>query len=147
MSARILVDAFPDAELLRGRVTEVKPRPDPTSTFQPDVKVYTTLVEIEGGHDGLRPGMTAEVTILIDRLDDVISVPVRAVITYGGRQHIRVQRPDGSWEDRTVKLGKANTEYVQITEGLDEGEHVALDLRSIMTATERRDAFGPDDDQ
>jgi RND family efflux transporter MFP subunit len=146
MSARIRVDAFPNAEL-NASVMEVKPLPDPTSFFSSDVKVYTTLVKIENAHEGLRPGMTAEVTILIARLEDVISVPVQAIIEYGGEQHVWVSRPDATWENRVVEVGMSNNKYVEIKEGLQEGERVALDPRAIMTDAERRDAFGAGGDK
>ncbi|QDV32385.1 sigma-70 family RNA polymerase sigma factor [Tautonia plasticadhaerens] len=143
--ARIRVDAFPN-ETLVGRVIEVKPLPDPVSTFSTDVKVYTTLVEIEDGHEGLRPGMTAEVTILIKRQDDVISIPTQSVIIYGGNHHVWVQGPDGSWENRAVEVGANNSTYVEVTEGLVEGDRVALDPRAVMTEAEMREAFGAEDD-
>ena len=143
---RIRVDAFPN-ETLVGRVVEVKPLPDPISTFSTDVKVYTTLVEIENGHEGLRPGLTADVTILIERRDDVISVPVQSVIKYRGNWHIWVQLPDGSWENRAVEVGATNSKYLEVTEGLVEGDRVALDPRSVMTEAEKREAFGADDDR
>ena len=146
MSARIRVDAFPNAEL-NGTLMEVKPLPDPTSFFSSDVKVYTTLVKIENAHEGLRPGMTAEVTILIARMEDVVSVPVQAIIEYGGEHHVWVVRPDGTWENRPVEVGMSNTKYVEIAEGLSEGDRVALDPRAIMTDAERRDAFGAGGDK
>ncbi|WP_233579141.1 efflux RND transporter periplasmic adaptor subunit [Tautonia sociabilis] len=145
-SARIKVDAFPNQDL-NGTVMEVKPLPDPTSFFSSDVKVYTTLVKIENGHEGLRPGMTAEVTILIAHLDDVLSVPVQAIIEYGGEHHVWVARPDGTFENRTVTVGLSNTKYVEIKDGLEEGERVALDPRAIMTEAEKRDAFGAGGDK
>jgi RND family efflux transporter MFP subunit len=141
MSARIRVDAFPNNELV-GSVMEVKPLPDPTSFFSSDVKVYTTLVKINNASEGLRPGMTAEVTILIARMEDVLSVPVQAIIEYGGAHHVWVYQGDGKWDNRTVKVGMTNTKYVEITEGLEEGERVALNPRAIMTEAENREAFG-----
>ncbi|QDV36810.1 efflux RND transporter periplasmic adaptor subunit [Tautonia plasticadhaerens] len=146
MSSRIRIDAFPNNEL-SGTLLEVKPLPDPTSFFSSDVKVYTTLVKVENAHEGLRPGMTAEVTILIARMEDVVSVPVQAIIEYGGRHHVWVVRPDGGWENRPVEVGMSNTKYVEIDEGLVEGERVALDPRSIMTEAEKRDAFGAGGDR
>src|SRR5262249_8428602 len=46
-----------------------------------DVKSYTTKVAIERGIDGLKPGMSAEVTITIgDALENVVKVPIEAVV-------------------------------------------------------------------
>ena len=56
---------FPN-EQLTGTVKSVAPLPDPNSFFSSDIKVYTTLVTIDKGLPALRPGMTAEVEILVD---------------------------------------------------------------------------------
>ena len=73
LRARIRVDAFAESPMT-GTVESVSPMADQTSFFNSDVKVYSTLVPIDKGVPGLRPGMTAEVTILITELSDVLSV-------------------------------------------------------------------------
>ena len=77
MLARIKVDAFAE-ETLPGVVDDIAPLPDPSSFFSSDVKVYTTHVAIERGLSGLRPGMTAQVEILVIDVPNVLSVPVQA---------------------------------------------------------------------
>src|SRR5690606_26093434 len=59
MQATIRIDAFPDRPL-RGRVKEIKPIPTPASVVS-DVKLYSATVLIDGGFEGLRPGLSAEV--------------------------------------------------------------------------------------
>ena len=119
---------------------EVKPLPDPTSFFSSDVKVYTTLVKVEDGHEGLRPGMTAEVEILIARLDDETG-PERPG---PGGHRVRRQAPrlgrrhDGTWENRVVEVGMTNNKYVEIKDGLEEGDRGRLDPRSAMTEAEKQ---------
>ena len=46
---------------------DVAPLPDPSNFFSSDIKVYTTKVRIDQPLPGLRPGMTAQVEILVDR--------------------------------------------------------------------------------
>src|SRR5262249_34974553 len=79
--ARIRVHAFAD-QVLNGRVLDVAPLPDPSNFFSSDRKVYTTRVAIANRLPGLRPGMTAQVEILADQKDNVLSVPVEAVVRY-----------------------------------------------------------------
>src|SRR6185437_9264746 len=92
LPARIRVDAFAD-EVLTGSVQDVAPLPDPNSFFSSDIKVYTTHVTIEKGLPGLRPGMTAQVEILVTELDNVLSVPVQAVLEYKDENHVAVKGP------------------------------------------------------
>src|SRR5262249_33951375 len=72
--ARIKVDAFPD-QVISGEVKAVAPLPDISRFSTSDVKVYTTLVALDKELASLRPGMTAEVEILVTELDNVLSVP------------------------------------------------------------------------
>src|SRR6185437_6856729 len=94
LRARIRVDAFAD-QLLTGTVKSVAPLPDPNSFFNSDVKIYTTLVTIDKGLPGLRPGMTAQVEILVTQLDNILSVPVQAVLEYKDENHVAVKGPSG----------------------------------------------------
>ena len=127
---------------MTGTVESVSPLADPTSFFSSDVKVYTTLVPIDKGVPGLRPGMTAEVEILITELKDVLSVPVQADPRIQGQglrhrqdaRRLRARRP--------VTLGITNDKLVEVKEGLKEGDVVALNPMSLMTEEEKREAFG-----
>ena len=64
---------------------DVAPLPDPRSFFSQDIKVYPTHVRIDDPIPSLRPGMTAEVEILVTELDDVLSVPIQAFLVYNGQ--------------------------------------------------------------
>ncbi|MGC8641443.1 MAG: efflux RND transporter periplasmic adaptor subunit, partial [Isosphaeraceae bacterium] len=102
MKAKIRVDAFSETEL-DGTVLDVAPLPDPTSFFSSDIKVYTTRVKIDTPLSGLRPGMNAEVTILVNRKENVLSVPVQAILEYSGKDHVAVKTPNG-FERREVEV-------------------------------------------
>ena len=56
----IVVDAFPDRELLAGKVAEVTPIPTGLAGPISDVKIYSAVVAIEEGFDALRTGLSAE---------------------------------------------------------------------------------------
>jgi multidrug resistance efflux pump len=140
MKAKIRVDAFSETEL-NGTVLDVAPLPDPTSFFSSDIKVYTTKVKIDDPLPGLRPGMNAEVTILVDRKENVLSVPVQAILEYSGKDHVAVRMPNG-FERREVDLGATNDRFVEITKGVTAGMVVAMNPISLMSEAEKRELFG-----
>ena len=140
MKARIRVDAFSDTELA-GTVLDVAPLPDPNSIFSSDVKVYTTRVKIDNPLPGLRPGMNAEVTILVDRKENVLSVPVQAIIDYSGKDHVALRTPSG-FERREVELGATNDRFVEVTKGITAGAVVALNPLTLISENEKRELFG-----
>ena len=140
LRAKIRVDAFP-TDLLTGTVDSVNPLPDPNSFFSSDIKVYTTQVGIDNGPAALRPGMTAQVEILVTELENVLSVPVEASLPFRGKFHLYVMTPDGP-KRREVKLGTANDQFVEVKEGITPGEQIVMNPTSLMTEEEKREVFG-----
>jgi len=123
--ATITVDAFPD-KTFQGEVLKVAPLPDSQQGFlNPDVKVYTTKVSMEDSHDSVRPGMSAKVEILVDQLDDVLIVPIQAVVIREGKKLCYVMASDTP-QPRAVSTGAFNDIFVEIISGLEEGEQVLL---------------------
>ncbi|MHC5540160.1 efflux RND transporter periplasmic adaptor subunit, partial [Singulisphaera rosea] len=139
LRARIRVDAFSDKEFT-GVVKDVAPLPDPSNFFNRDIKVYTCHVSIDEPISGLRPGMTAQVDILVTELDNVLSVPVQAVVSYDRKDHVAVKRPDGGVDWREVTLGMTNDKSVEVKEGVKPGESVSLEPASLLSDEKKRDA-------
>jgi multidrug efflux pump subunit AcrA (membrane-fusion protein) len=77
---------------------------------------------------GLRPGMSAEVRILVKTVTDALTVPVQAVTEFDGKHIAYVVGPAGI-DRREVKVGENNQQLVQILEGVTDGERLALDAR------------------
>jgi HlyD family secretion protein len=149
MTAKVRVDAFPD-EVLSGTVRDVAPRPDRAAFVNSDVKVYPTHIQIDDPIQGLRPGMTVGAEILIKELDNVLSVPIAAVLSYDGKYHmgadgkdrVAVKRPGWGFEWRDVELGIANDKQVEVKDGLKSGEAVIINPASLMSEEERNEMFG-----
>lgn len=123
--ATVTVEAHPDLAF-HGKVVKVAPLPDPQhGWFDPGVKLYTTYVTIEGTHEVLKPGMSAKVEILVDRLHDVKIVPVQVVENRAGKKFCYVAADSGP-EEREVVTGQFNNTFVEIVSGLQIGEKVLL---------------------
>ena len=143
--AVITVDPFPD-ENFKGRVLKVAQLPDASRGFlNPDLKVYTTQILIEGTHDYLKPGMSAKVEILVEQLTDVIIVPVTVVANRQGKKICFVVKADGSSEERPVKTGAFDDTFVQIVEGLEEGEKVMMNPPRITETGSGYESKGQSD--
>ncbi len=141
--ATIVMDAFPD-QIFQGEVIKVAPLPDQQrSWLSPDIKVYTTQVTIDGTHDFLKPGMSARVEILVDQLADVLIVPVQVVANRGGKKICYVSN-GGRPEPKEVKTGLFNDTYVQILEGIQQGENVLLSPPRITETQTEQTAQLPD---
>jgi RND family efflux transporter MFP subunit len=136
--ATIRVEASPDT-LLHGTVARVAPLADFAPGSEGGLKEYTTIVQIDDlPRDAeLRPGMTAEVTILVEEVADTLLVPVQAVAESQGGHVAYVIGPGGSVERRAIEATETNEKWVRILSGLQEGEAVALDARARLAAEDR----------
>ena len=134
LPATIRVDAFPD-QLFYGIVHEVAVVPASSGWFSSGVKTYDCVVRIDGEVTGLKPGMTAVVEIHVDRLKDVLTVPVQAVVQRNRDNWCYVQTKRGV-EKRLLKLGRSNDKFVQIQEGVANGERVVLNPMAILEKTD-----------
>jgi HlyD family secretion protein len=106
---RVTVDAYP-GRTFRGTVEKVEPR----ATVQQSVTFFPVLVRLENADGALMPGMNTDVSILVDRRDGVLAVPLDAVRgprdaapaaaalgidPQGVRQQLQAQRGGGAGRD------------------------------------------------
>ena len=123
--AYVTVDAFPKDRLM-GKVTKIAVMPDRENWWMnPGLKAYETQITLDATPAGLKPGMSAQVEILIDTRLDVLQVPVSAVFLDKGAQVVYIKTPGGP-ETRRVEVGLSNDRAVEILKGLREGEDVYL---------------------
>lgn len=129
----------------QGAVRNVANQPEPSSFFSSNVKEYAAYVRIEGEVKDVRPGMTAEVEILIGERKNVIAVPVQAVVEQGRKTFCWV-REAGKIERRPVVIGASSSERIEIKDGLAVGDELLLNPRAaVVEAREDGDADEPVD--
>ncbi len=111
---------------LHGHVKWVAPIPESQHRFG-DTGAKTFKVNVATDHlpDGVKPGMTAEVELILNRLKNVLSVPVAAVFTEQDNTFCW-KLNDGHPRKTPVTVGNSNERRVQIIDGLAEGDKVLL---------------------
>jgi multidrug efflux pump subunit AcrA (membrane-fusion protein) len=114
--AVVLVDAIP-GRTFRGRVTFIHPELDDKT------RTLTARVEVDNAAGELRPGMYAAAR-LAARARRAVSVPLTAVLPTGTQDLVFVNRGDGRFVPRDVKVGLRGDSLVEIVEGLNTGEEV-----------------------
>ncbi len=125
LPVRITIDAVP-GKVFNGRVSSIAPLPDAQSMFMnPDLKVYKTLINVEGNGNDLRSGMSCQAEIIIDQFKETTYIPVTAVLRVNGKPTVYVAKGN-EIEQRQVELGPDNNSLAQIESGLEEGEKVLL---------------------
>jgi RND family efflux transporter MFP subunit len=118
LNVELYVDALPDLPLT-GVLTRVVPQRLPGD--RPLYRVYIQLDEVP---PGLAPGMTVDAAILVERRDNVLRLP-RALLRAGAQDEVAVRVWEAGREAiRTVHLGLRGDLYIEILDGLQEGEEV-----------------------
>ena len=128
--AVVRVDALPGREL-HGTVTRVDPIAMPTHWFTRDVKEYATFVSIDDPPTELKPGMTAEVSIVVDHREDALLVPCQTVLEREGK-HFCFQHSTTGPKKLEVAIGPTNDKFLVIQDGLREGEKIVLNPRLYL---------------
>jgi multidrug efflux pump subunit AcrA (membrane-fusion protein) len=128
-TATMRVDALSN-QVLHGKVLSVATLAQEDGWRGGGIKEYETTVSVDDlpPDAGLRPGMSAEVKILVKTVPGALTIPVQAVTEVGGLHICYIQTRDRV-ERREVTIGDGNEQLVQVLSGLSEGDRVALDAR------------------
>ena len=96
------------------------------------MKVYPCTVHIDGIHDWLKPGMNAKVEVIINQLDNILYVPVQS-IEVDQDHHFCYVNNGSELERREIKTGSFNDDFIEVRDGLQAGENVALTIPKRTT--------------
>lgn len=88
--------------------------------------VYFTVVPDEADHPGLRSGLSVDIHVLYGLRQNVLRIPNGTFFKYGPGLYDLWIVQEGRAEKREVSLGESSYEYVEITDGLNEGDRVIL---------------------
>ncbi len=89
------------------------------------VKIFPVEILINGTSKELMPGMTVSCKIIVDKIDNVLFVPIEAIIKEGNTDYV-FQKSGNSYKKQEVEVGLANNDYIIIEKGLKEGDQIAL---------------------
>jgi hypothetical protein len=134
MPASVRVDAFPE-KIFKGHVKTVATVASATDWMASDVKVYATIVGIDDPLPGMKPGMSAEVTIHVNStVEDVLAIPVQAVVggaESGRTRKVFVMTASGP-EEREIQIGLSNEKMAEVRSGLSAGDQVIVNPKAIV---------------
>jgi Cu(I)/Ag(I) efflux system membrane fusion protein len=133
------------AQVDLGAKVTIRPRALPGRTFTGTVTLIyphlnaqtrTARIRIEAPNPDelLRPEMYADAEIETGSPDPVLAVPESAVLDSGTRQVVLIDKGEGRFEPREVKLGRRGGGYVEVTDGVREGDAVVTSANFLIDA-------------
>lgn len=117
MTVSVSVESL--ANTYDGTITYVSPAMDPTN------KTYIVRITLSNPDTLLRGGMFAQSSLEVLQRRNTLFVPKDALVEQNGVSQLYVINPDSTIAIRTVKTGLRNDNYVEILEGLSDGEQIA----------------------
>lgn len=140
---------LPD-KTLEAKVSTVASVTRPAGWWTGNVVKYDTIIELPSA-PGLKPGMSAEVEVILAVHEDVLTIPVAAVVETEKGDFCWVQTAEGL-QRRSLQLGDTNDVFIVVEAGLKEGDEVALnplahieavqaDAAKMLEETEQREAY------
>jgi Cu(I)/Ag(I) efflux system membrane fusion protein len=125
--ARIGFDAFP-GQVFEGKVTYVVP------VLKPETRTAQVRIELANPRGALKPAMYAQVELPVAAGKPQLTVPTSAVIDSGKRQVVIIDKGEGRFEPREVKLGERGGDMVVVREGVSEGDKVVVAANFLIDA-------------
>lgn len=126
-NAAVRINAYPDLTF-SGTVTYVYP------TLKSESRTIPVRIELPNPRRLLKPAMFASVDIAASEKGRVLTLPQSAVIDSGIRRLVLVQLAEGRFEPREVKTGMRGDDYVEVFDGVGEGERVVVSANFLIDA-------------
>lgn len=133
--ASVTVKAYPD-RVFRGTVKWV------ADIIDEKTRTLKIRVEVDNSSRLLKPGMFASIAVAVEAKDDVITVPPSALQRQKDETIVFVDRGNGEFERREVRVGLRSSGEVEIIEGLAAGEKVVSDGSFILKSELEKEGFG-----
>ncbi len=135
--ATIQVDAYPQLSF-NGQVLSIGILAIADPTRPSEEKYFEVRIGLDDADPRLRPGMTSRVVIHADRVQNKLTVPFHALFDDHKDVCCFVKTWQG-YEKRRVKAGASNEQWIEIVEGLNRGESVALVYPPKLEMLEKKD--------
>lgn len=121
--ANVSFDALGSGRTSAARVAQV----EPAQTKDDGVATYRVILFLNEPLEGLRVGMSADVDIVAEVHEDVLSVPARALLRRGGETFVRIPAAEEGAEPQLVPVQtgiRGQEGSIEIVSGLREGETI-----------------------
>jgi HlyD family secretion protein len=123
--AVVISDALPDTAI-EGEVLSVGVLAESGGWRDPTRRDYTVRIQLADGTGlGLKPSMRCKADVFVGRVDGALFIPIQAIFRNGPVAFVYV--PEGSgYAQKRVELGRSSELFIEITDGLEEGDVVLL---------------------
>ncbi len=120
LKAEILLEAYPDT-VFAATVTRVSPVLDPAT------RTKEIILNFDRRDSRINAGMFAKVKLYTVDYSGSVAVPQDSVVENNDAKYLFVVKSDGTAEKREITTGKSVDGYIQVTDGISEGDKVVIE--------------------
>lgn len=131
------VDAQAD-KTFTGKVTSISRN----ATTSSNVIYYPVYIAVDSPEDLLFPTMTARVIITVGEGQNILVVPVAAIVEENGQKNVEVM-VNGKAQSTAVKVGLTDDENVEILAGLSEADQIVIPVAKAKTTSANQNQGPP----
>ncbi|MBS0201925.1 MAG: HlyD family efflux transporter periplasmic adaptor subunit [Planctomycetes bacterium] len=132
MAATVRIEALRGVEL-KGSVQTVNAYASDENWFNPNTKEYDAIIVLDSPPSTLKPGMSSQVSIRVETLQNVLQVPIQTVVERGGKHYSIVRLSTGKLELRELLIGSINDKFIVVKDGLTANDDVLMNPRAHLT--------------
>lgn len=105
---------------MSGKITEI------SKVMNTQTKNYPVTVAMSNKDDALVAGMYAEIEVVVDHVDDVLVIPVDAIVYKEAQPVVFVIQPDGTVKEAHVEFGLDDGNKYVVTAGIQAGDQIVV---------------------
>ncbi|MEA4903538.1 MAG: efflux RND transporter periplasmic adaptor subunit [Petrimonas sp.] len=141
LKATVKINEVDVAKISKGLKVEIKPDAFSDSIFagtvnsianlavnkdeSSKIKVFPVEILLNESDKNLLPGLTVSCRIIMDKVENVLFIPLDALFVEGDKNFVYKKKGAG-YEKAEIETGISNTDYIVVVGGLKEGEEIAL---------------------
>jgi Cu(I)/Ag(I) efflux system membrane fusion protein len=95
-------------------------------SLDPGTRTLKARLRFPNPDEALKPNMYANVKIYGGPKDDVVVIPIEALIRTGREERVIIARGEGRFESRSVRAGIESGDWVEMLEGVEPGEDIVV---------------------
>jgi HlyD family secretion protein len=119
------LDAIPDRQFT-GKIEQISTIATiDFSAGWPIPRNFNLVIALDQGDARLKPGMTTQLTVVVDRVPNALTIPVEASFQKSGHNVAYVWQ-GSKFEERVIEVGRRSRDRILVAKGLNPGERVAL---------------------
>ena len=141
LKANVKINEVDIAKIVKGLNVEIKPDAFSESKFtgvvhevanlainkqgSTKIKIFPVAIYLNETDKNMLPGLSVSCRIIIDKLENVLYIPIEAIHNEAGINYVFLKTVSG-FKKREIETGRSNSDYSIIVNGLDEGDEIAL---------------------